>query len=103
MVVEPSGESQHRPDDRKGRKWQICKAFSQIVQRESLEIKQKRQRDIIHSDEANRRPKRRLQSLPHAADGKQRKKIRESRGGPENDERFGRRGVSEQAKIGHKA
>ena len=103
MVVEPSSEPQQRPNDREGRKWQICKVFSQIVHRKSLEIKQKRQRDVIHGDEANRRPKRFRQRLPHAADGKQCKKVGESRGDPENNECLGRRRVSDQAQIGHKA
>jgi hypothetical protein len=78
------------------------RALPQIVDREFLEIKQKRQRDVVHSDKAKRRPKRRRQRPPQTADGKQRKKVGEDRGDPENDERLGRWRAPDQTKIGHK-
>src|ERR1700761_4019038 len=97
MFVEPGCEPQRRPDDRKSRKWQICEVFSQIADWESLEIKQKRQRDVVHGDEANRRPKPARQRPPNGADGKQRKKVGESRSDPENNEGLSARRVSDQA------
>ena len=102
MAADPGGEPQRRASDRQGQKWQIGEALAQIVHRESLEIEEKRQRNVIHGDEVNRRPEAPRQRLPHTVDGEQRKKIGEDRRGPEDEKRFGRRRASDQAKIGHK-